>query len=75
MYVTNSTILELQIFSGRDVTSDYGFLLRLVIPLLLTLNYLKCYKVNDMKIFQNLVGSFYAMCSQIISMYIATWLI
>ena len=45
-------------FSAEDITSDYGFLLRLVNTFTIDTDeyYLMCYKVNDMKTFKNLVG-------------------
>ena len=79
MYVANAAILELRIFSQsqEDITSNYGFLLGLVKTFTVDTEkyYLRFYKVNDDKNCKNLVGSFYALCSQIICMYIAGWLI
>ena len=43
----------------QDITSDYGFLLRLVNTFTIDTEeyYLMCYKVNDTKTFENLVRS------------------
>ena len=79
MYVANAAILELRIFSQsqEDITSNYGFLLGLVKTFTVDTEkyYPRFYKVNDDKNCKNLVGLFYALCSQIICMYIAGWLI
>ena len=50
------------------MTSDYEFLLWLVNTSTVDTEeyYPRCYKVNDAKIFENLVVSFYALCWQII---------
>ena len=54
--------------SAEDITSDYGFLLRLVNTFTFDtdVHYPRCYKVNDAEIFKNLVVSFYTLCSKII---------
>ena len=51
-------------FSTEDITSDYGFLLRLVKTFTVDTEeyYPRCYKVNDAKTFKNLVVSFYTLC-------------
>ena len=51
-------------FSEEDITSDYGFLLRLANTFTVdTVQYNpRCYKVNDAKKFKNLVVSFYTLC-------------
>ena len=50
MYVPSWQIFE---FSAEDITSGYGFLLRLVNTFNIDTDeyYLKCYKVNDAKTF------------------------
>ena len=56
---THTAILNIRIFSRRyPITSDYGFLLRLVNTFTIDTDeyYLMCYKVNDTKNFKNLVG-------------------
>ena len=56
---THTAILNIRIFSRRyPITSDYGFLLRLVNTFTIDTDeyYLMCYKVNDTKTFKNLVG-------------------
>ena len=47
-------------FSARHITSDYGFLLRLVNTFTIDTDeyYPVCYKVNDAKTFKNLVYYF-----------------
>ena len=61
-YLTHTAILNIRIFSRRyPITSDYGFLLRLVNTLTIDTDeyYLMCHKVNDTKTFKNLVGLYY----------------
>ena len=54
-------------FSAEDITSDYGFLRRLVNTFTIDTDeyYLMCYKVNDMKTFKYLCRPilFYAFCA------------
>ena len=53
-------------FSAEDITSDYGFLLRLVNSFIIDTDeyYLMSYKVNDTKTFKNLLGLYYyVLCS------------
>ena len=47
--------------SAEDITSDYGFLLRLVNTFAIDTDeyYLMCYKVNDMNTFKSLVGLYF----------------
>ena len=68
------SFLELRIF-GRRYDYRYGFLLQLVNTFTVDMEeyYPRCYKVNFAKTIKNLVVSFYALCSQIICMYIADW--
>ena len=73
MYVAYIAILEHQI-SAKDITSDYGFLLRSVKTFAVDTKeyqYPKCTKVNDAKTFKSLVVSFYTLFSQIICMHFA----
>ena len=60
-------------FSAEGITSDYGFLLRLVNTFTIDTNeyYLVCYKVNDATTFKNLVYYFTLPNHH---MYIADWL-
>ena len=75
MYVPSyhsSSKLSLE-FSAEGITSDYGFLLRLVNTFTIDTNeyYLVCYKVNDATTFKNLVYYFTLPNHH---MYIADWL-
>ena len=73
MYVAYIAILEHQI-SAKDITSDYGFLLRSVKTFAVDTEeyqYPRCTKVNDAKTFKSLVVSFYTLFSQIICMHFA----
>ena len=56
-------------FSAKDITSDHGFLLRLVNTFTVDTEEYSLLKVHDAKTFKNLVVSFYALCSQITGMY------
>ena len=61
MYLPNNTASNSKYSNfqqAEDITSDYGFLLRLVNTFTIDTDeyYLMCYKVNDMKTFKNLVG-------------------
>ena len=60
MYVANTAILELRIF-----TSDCGFLLRLVKTFTVDTEeyYPRCYKVNDAKTFKNLAVYHFTLCA------------
>ena len=56
-------------FSAEDITADYGFLLRLVNTFTIDTTdeyYQMCYKVNDMKTFENLVYRpyYFTLCAQ-----------
>ena len=67
-------------FSAEDITSDYGFLLRLVNTFTIDNDeyYLMCYKVNDTKTFKNLAGLYYFMLCAHKSSHmsiIADWLV
>ena len=59
VYVPNAAVLKIRLsgFSAEDITSDYGFLLRLVDTFTIDNDeyYPICYKVNDAKNFKNLV--------------------
>ena len=60
-------------FSAEDITSDYGFLYRLVNTFTIDTDeyYLMCYKVNDMKTSKNLVGLYYfTLCAHKSSPYL-----
>ena len=65
-YLTQQAVPNIRIFSAEDITSDYGFLLRLVNTFTIDTDkyYLMCYKVNNTKTFKNLVGLYYfALCA------------
>ena len=71
MYLANTTILNIPIFSRRYYLwlSDYRFLLRLVNNFTIDTDeyYQMCYNVNDAKTFKNLLYCIYFYgCSQII---------
>ena len=62
-------------FSAEDITSDYGFLLRLVNTFTIDTGeyYSVCYRVkNDPKTFKNLVY-YFTLANH--HMYIAEWLV
>ena len=63
MYVANTAILNIRIFS-KDITSDCGFLLRLVNTFTIDTDeyYSMCYKVNDAKAFKSLVY-YFTLCA------------
>ena len=54
------------------MTSDYGFLLRLVNTFTIDTDeyYLVCYKVNDIKTFKNLVGLYYIILGFVLKVQI-----
>ena len=62
-------------FSARHITSDYGFLLRLVNTFTIDTDkyYPMCYKVNDAKTFKDLVYYYFTLPNH--HMYITDWLI
>ena len=72
MYLANTQQLQIFEFLAEDITSDHGFLLRLVNTFTIDTGeyYPVCYKVNNAKPLKTL---FYA-CSQIM-MYIADWFV
>ena len=74
MYVANTGILKHR-FSAKDITSNYGFLLRLMNTFTNETEKYPLPNVHDAKTFKNLVVSFYALFSQIICINIADWLI
>ena len=71
-YLTH-TAINIRIFSRRyPITSDYGFLLRLVNTFTIDTDeyYLMCYKVNDTKNFNNLVGLYYIILGFVLKVQI-----
>ena len=70
---THTAILNIRIFSRRyHITSDYGFLLRLVNTFTIDTDeyYLMCYKVNDTKTFKNLLGLYYIILGFVLKIQI-----
>ena len=71
--IAHRAILNIRIFSRRyPITSDYGFLLRLVNTFTIDTDeyYLVCYKVNDTKTSKNLVGLYYIILGFVLKVQI-----